>query len=109
MQQCSYTTGGTARSLGDMLALFVTTPGCAGKAFPDYNMAAYIQRRVLPAVQQRLDGAVDDAALQSAVAAAEQDAAVWERQSVIYGLYQRPHKPILVRAAAHCMGATCIV
>lgn len=62
-------------------------------------MACYIARRVLPTTEARLRSAAPGAAHDAAIAAAEQEVQVWQRQALIYGLYQRPHAPVLVRCA----------
>jgi hypothetical protein len=60
-------------------------------------MSAYITHRVLPAFQASLQEAGSDASkMQAAVDEGLRQVEIWERQSVIYGLYERPLPPIVV-------------
>lgn len=71
----------------------------AGKVFPDYNMAAYITRHVAPAFGSAVQAAAsDEGKLREAVAAGTKEVEIWERQAAIYGLYQRPIAPVVVRS-----------
>ena len=61
-------------------------------------MSAYIQRRIIPTYQGQIDAAQDEAAFESLAAKGGDEAAVWERQAVLYGLYERPNQAVLVRS-----------
>jgi hypothetical protein len=67
-----------------------------GETFPDYNIGKYIQRRVVGGLQHAVQkGSAEEQA--KAVQRAEEQLKVWERQSVVYAMYRRPQKSIMVR------------
>ena len=64
-------------------------------------MAAYLKRHVAPTFSAAVDAAGhDESKLKEAVAAGTKEVEIWERQAAIYGIYQRPVAPVLVRHAA---------
>lgn len=67
--------------------------------FPDYNVRKYLERRVLGVLEETLKSGTTEAK-QAAMQKAERDLPMWQRQAVVYEMYRRPHKSVMVRISA---------
>lgn len=69
------------------------------RSFPNYNMRHYLHRRATEEARA-LAAVTDAAALEQALQQARHDLQVWQRQSVVYGMYGRKLKNVLELKAA---------
>lgn len=71
-----------------------------GRTFPQFNISHYIQRRAKEEFHAHAREA-DPAKLQQLVASGKEQLDVVKRQALVYGLYGRKIKNVLVRVRVH--------
>lgn len=72
---------------------------CAGSKFPNYNIREYIKRRVRDGFRE-LQGVRDAGTVDRAMARGKEELEVVRRQAMVYQLYGRTQKNVLVRGAS---------
>mmetsp|Transcript_1169 Transcript_1169/g.3426 ORF Transcript_1169/g.3426 Transcript_1169/m.3426 type:complete len:89 (+) Transcript_1169:246-512(+) len=63
-------------------------------SFPHYNLKDYIKRRAQLGFRMHA-GETDKEALQTILAEAKVELQVAQRQSVVYSMYERPHRNVI--------------
>ena len=69
---------------------------CTAATFPDYNVRHYIRRRALTGFRENESVSNPDM-VREALQVAMSNLGVAQRQAMVYGMYARPYKSILVR------------